>query len=302
MALPAILLAAGGFLLVRQLSARAIERATAARLPRDADGIVRGAGTIDRPRPGAPAVLLLHGCGDTPQTLHYLADHLSERGYAVRAPLLPGHGRTLREFAATGADDWIGAARAELTELRRTHARVAVVGLSMGGALGAILAAEVPTLCALVLAAPYLSMSQPLRRALLVHRLWGAVLPYVPGMGEASIRDVSEREHNLAYGYFTPTLLHELHRAVMLGTAALPRLRVPTLMLQSREDNRVAPEAAERTFARIGAAEKRLVWTSGSSHVITVDHGRAQVLEQIADWLSRFVRTERTGDTAGGDR
>ena len=57
------------------------------------------------------AVLLLHGFGDTPQTLHYVADALHAAGYTVRAPLLPGHGRTLAAFGATRAKQWISAAR-----------------------------------------------------------------------------------------------------------------------------------------------------------------------------------------------
>ena len=38
-------------------------------------------------------------------------------GWSVYAPLLPGHGRSLRAFAASGADEWIGAARATLRDV-----------------------------------------------------------------------------------------------------------------------------------------------------------------------------------------
>ena len=290
MPLAAILLAAGGIVLARHLAVRAIERhATVGRLRVGVDGIIPGGETIDLPRDGAPAVLLLHGCGDTPQTLRYLAADLASRGYSVRAPLLPGHGRTLREFAATGADDWLEAARVELGAMQARHGDVALVGLSMGGALAAELAAGHPELPALVLAAPYLCMPDPLQRVLGAHRFWSALLPYVPGLGEASIRDVAEREHNLAYGYFTPKLLYELRRVVELGVAALPRITAPTLMLQSPEDNRVPAAAAQRAFDLIGAAEKHLVWTTGNSHVITVDFGRELVFEQIGGWLDRHL-------------
>src|ERR671929_869167 len=124
-------------------AARAVERAVAERLPVGADGVVPGAAAIDLREPtgeSAPTagVLLLHGFGDTPQVFTYLAAELHARGYAVYAPLLPGHGRTLRDFAASSAEDWLAPAGKALREMGERYDRVGVVGLSMGGALATI--------------------------------------------------------------------------------------------------------------------------------------------------------------------
>jgi carboxylesterase len=73
-----------------------------------------------------------------------LAEGLAERGFAVSAPLLPGHGETVEAFAATGFPDWLAAARDELRALAGRCRATAVVGLSMGGALALTLAAEEP--------------------------------------------------------------------------------------------------------------------------------------------------------------
>ena len=66
-------------LLVRALVTRRYDREGQARLAVGPDGIIPGAGPIDLPVAGngrAPAALLLHGFGDTPQTLAYLAASL----------------------------------------------------------------------------------------------------------------------------------------------------------------------------------------------------------------------------------
>src|ERR1041384_2141032 len=76
------------------------------------DGIVIGGGGLTLARDNAPAVLLLHGAGDTPQTLRYLAEFLHRRGFHVAAPLLPGHGRSVGEFRRVTADALTNAARA----------------------------------------------------------------------------------------------------------------------------------------------------------------------------------------------
>jgi esterase/lipase len=64
-------------------------------------------------------------------------------------------------------------------------------------------------------------------------------------------------------------------------------------MIQSREDNRIAPADAQRAFDRLGAKEKRLVWTSGAGHVITVDYGRERVFELLAEWLEQHRDREQ---------
>src|SRR5438477_3802786 len=113
------------------------------------DGIVVGGEGFVHERHGAPALLLLHGAGDTPQTLRYLADDLYEHGFHVSAPLLPGHGRSIADFARVNADELIMAARDSYDELRQTHSSLGVVGVSSGGALAVEIASEHPDMPAL---------------------------------------------------------------------------------------------------------------------------------------------------------
>jgi len=139
---------------------RSIERLSTDRRPLGADGIVVGAEGFTLARAEAPAVLLIHGAGDTPQTLRYLGDALFANGFHVEAPLLPGHGRTLAAFRRTSADDWMNAVRSSYSALQCDHDWVAIAGLSMGGALAIRVAAESPQLPALCLIAPYLALRE----------------------------------------------------------------------------------------------------------------------------------------------
>ena len=271
------------------------------RLPLDADGIIVGARGFDLTH-GAdhPAVLLIHGAGDTPQTLRYLADYLYQRGYGVRAPLLPGHGRTPAAFSKVLPDEWMETVREAYRELSAAHSWVAVVGLSMGGALAAQLLAEEHRVPAAALLAPYLAIPTGITLASRLAWLWGFAFPYVRALDPAarrSIQDEREAARSLAYGVFTPAALRALRKTVARAIRALPGIESPTLMVQSREDNRILPDAAQRAFDRIGASDKRLVWLTGAGHVITVDYGRDHVFELVAGWLedhrARIVRERR---------
>ena len=275
----------GAVTVVRSRATRRARASVAARLTPRPDGMISGAAPIDLPADGHRGVLLLHGFGDTPQTFEYLANYLHGQGWGARAPLLPGHGRTLDAFAASRATDWIDCAQAELGALRRRYEVVTIVGQSMGGALATMLAASSPEVPALVLLAPYLSMPTRLRRAASMHVVLGAVLPYLRGGGERSIRDPREASRNLAYGFTTPRLIFELSKVVARGRSAAASVRAPTLVVQSRQDHRIPLDAAERVYNLFVVPERRLIWTEGNGHVISVDYGRDRVFAAVGDWL-----------------
>jgi len=200
-------------------------------------------------------------------------------------PLLPGHGRTMEAFTRSRADEWIDAARSSLLEMRDRSNAVSVVGLSMGGALAVLLAAEFRDIWALILIAPYLGMPRLLRIAAATHWLWGGLTGELNGKSPRSIHDPIEREKNLAYGAVTGRALFELSRVMNRARKALPTVTAPTLVVQSREDPRISPAVAEFAFKKLGAKEKRLVWTEGAGHIITVDYGRERVFSEVEKWL-----------------
>jgi len=253
--------------------------------------VLRGAQAIDLQEEGSPGVLLLHGFGDTPQTLALLARRLHKSGYSLYAPLLPGHGRDMAAFENSRASEWIAAARKAFVEMHARHDSVSVVGLSMGGALAVLIAAEMDDIPALVLIAPYVGMPRLLRAAAATHWLWGRFAGQLNGRSPRSIHDPIEREKNLAYGAVTGGALHELSKVVRLARRALSKVAAPTLIIQSREDPRIAPDIAEFALESLGTQEKKLIWTEGAGHIITVDFGRERVFSEVEKWLMTHART-----------
>ena len=247
--------------------------------------IIKGAETIDLQEGGSRGVLLLHGFGDTPQTLSLLAHRLHKAGYDVLVPLLPGHGRTMKAFRMSRADEWISAASESLDEMRRRDREINIVGLSMGGALAVILAAKSNDIAALALVAPYLGMPLQLRAAAAMHWLWGRAVGELNARNPRSIRDPIEREKNLAYGAVTGRALFELSKVVRAARRALSAVNTPTLVIQSREDPRISTTVAESAFKLLGASDKKMVWTEGAGHIITVDYGRERVFHEVTNWL-----------------
>ena len=251
----------------------------------DDEGIIVGAAPITLSGSRAGVVLLLHGYNDSPQSMQSVATALHARGWGVRVPLLPGHGRRLQDWAAARAAAWEDAARTELAALQSTHTEVAVGGLSMGGALAFILAAEQPTVRAVVGFAPYLHASLPVELLHLIAPVASLGAKYLPSGGTRSVHDPVAAQAMIAYRASTPRLVVELEQVVRHARRALPHVRQPVLVVQSREDNRIPASGAAAAFGLIGSADKTLHWTTGNGHVVTVDYGHDEIERFVADWL-----------------
>lgn len=289
-----VVVAAG--VLVGSVQRARVEKRVAARLPVGASGMIAGSEPLALDAPGAEmGVVILHGFGDTPQTVESLAHALHAQGLDVAVPLLPGHGRTLRDFASSTRAQWLAGARDAHLAMRARHERVALVGLSLGGALATIVAADDPKLASLVLLAPYLNAPRWLRVLSYASPAIAVVLPYVGGDPLRSIHDPEARAKALAYGATTPGLVRELIRAADDARAVLARVRAPTLYIQSREDNRITVEVATRAFARITAHKKRLELLTGCGHVLTVDYCHERVAALVFEWLRGAVTGNEEG-------
>jgi len=275
----------------RRAARERFEQAHARRFAANADGVVVGAEDIRLPHASGRAALVLHGFNDTPQSMAYLATRLHEAGWSVLAPRLPGHGVRLPLMARDSrAALWRQAVAAHYSALRAEHDIVVVCGQSMGGALATLLAAAHPEIPALVLLAPYLSMpwSIQLRTAL----AWVLQLtsPYFQGSGgDRSLHDAEAKARALGPGVITARTMTELRAVARAAEAVLPTLRVPTLYMQSREDNRISEADARRHFAAIGSPDKVTHWLSGCGHIISADYGRDEVAAETIAWFEQHA-------------
>lgn len=282
--------------LVSSAKWRTAERAIADHLPLGSDGIIRGAQSIYYGG-HSRAALLLHGLGDTPQSLTTLANRLAEAGWTVSAPLLPGHGRTLARFSATGATHWVTAAAEAYDELARQHAVVVVCGQSMGALIAIELAARLP-LPSLVLLAPYIAMPRLARAVGAAWPLFQLVYPIMRTRDKRSIQDPAAESQSLGFGYATPRLLFELSRMVRRARRDLRAIRSPTLVIYSREDNRVPPQEVVRALTRIEHPVKAVHLVSGCGHVLTADYCKDQVATLVIEWLERSTSPQPTEPAA----
>ena len=289
----------------RAITRRRFEREHASRFARSKAGIVHGAEPIALNASLSHAALLLHGFNDTPQSMEFLANSLHAGEWTVRAPLLPGHGRSLEAMTKGRAADWLSHAQQALAELNESHDNVVICGQSMGAAIAVLLASHSAErtvrsdadIKALVLLSPFIGVPRALTAKFAAAWVPQLFFPYRASTGgERSIHDPAARFQALSSGVVTARLLRELRKTSLSAQDALGAVHTPTLYLQSLEDNRVRTIDARKNFSRLGSGEHEQRWLEGCGHIISADFCRNEVARQTRDWFEKWAGTPRPLD------
>jgi carboxylesterase len=74
----------------------------------------------------------------------------------------------------------------------------------------------------------------------------------------------------------------------------LPLIKAPILVIQAERDETVHPSSGTLLYQSVGSKDKTLRLFSNSGHIITLDHDKETVQEEIAQFLHRLVADRNT--------
>ncbi|CAG7648388.1 alpha/beta hydrolase [Paenibacillus allorhizosphaerae] len=214
--------------------------------------------------------LLLHGFTGGPYELMPLAEHLEQTlGMQCRTPVLPGHDQDLAVLGGVTFHDWLDSASWEAHQLTKDCASVDVIGFSMGGLIAACLANRFPIrrLVLLNAAAIYIS---PVR-----------LLAYMASL--LLIRDWA----NLGRAKNVPpqATVEFLKLARHTKKRELPRIQVPTLIVQGAQDPIVHPRSGRYIYKRL-KGERELRMFPQSRHMICLDREAPELFAEVERFLN----------------
>jgi carboxylesterase len=238
---------------------------------------------------GRVGVVMSHGFTSTPHSVRPWAEHLAAAGLTVRAPLLPGHGRTWRETNRSRWPQWYDAVAQAYAEVASRCDTVFGAGLSMGGCLVTRLAEQHPDkIAGLLLVNP----------AFGTRRLDAKLAPYIswavrsrPSIGgDVKRPDAVERTTDR-----TPIIAFASVLQLWRTTVAdLHKVRAPIVMYRSRVDHVVDSLSGELLFAGARNTTVREVMLENSYHVATLDNDAPTIF----DGSLEFIRSVAAVDAA----
>ena len=230
---------------------------------------------------GADGVLVLHGFTGNPQSMRPLAEALATAGFTVELPLLPGHGTALEDMVPTRWDDWSGAAEAHFQALAARCDHVAVVGLSMGGALTCWLAERHPHLSGIAVVNPLVHAPDAEFRAA-IQGLLDAGTETIDGIGS----DIKkEGGVEAAYDGTPLAAVLSLFEGADEVEAKLADIHCPVLVLSSREDHVVESVSGDAVVDGVRGPVER-VWLEESYHVATLDNDAPLIESRVVAFVT----------------
>ena len=241
------------------------------------------ASPFELPGEGRAAALCLHGLTGTPYEMRPLGLALSAAGIAALGPALPGHNETPERLAAVAHGEWLAAARGALRELRAVHERVFVVGLSMGGLVALVLAAEERVDAAAVIGVPLRIRSPGIHLVPLLKRL----MRFVPKSSGSDISDPDARARHPSYDRMPLAAVHELVRLQRRARASLPRIQAPLFVAHGARDRTAHPDDAHEILARVASRERQHLVLADSGHVVPVDRDGPRLAAALVAFLRR---------------
>jgi carboxylesterase len=256
-------------------------------VPSETPGLLPGAEPFSAGG-GPGGALVLHGFTGSPHSVRGVAQALAGAGWAVHAPLLPGHGTSPDDIQATTWDDWRHAAETAWADLSARCDPVVVFGLSMGGSLAAALAADHPEIAAIVVVNPYIdppaASFQDLLRGLL-----DAGETWIPGIG-SDIALPGSRE--VGYGGTPITPLLSLCQALDRLRPRLARITCPLLVFTSRVDHVVPPVSSDVLAESVSGPVER-VSLERSFHAATLDFDGDEIVRRTVAFARGAAAEQR---------
>jgi carboxylesterase len=235
---------------------------------------------------GETGALLIHGFTATTAEVRLLGEHLHARGYAVSAPLLPGHQTTPQDMNRRRWREWTRAVDDAYAQLAARCERVFVCGESMGALLGLYLASEHPEIAGVVVYSPALRVASHSTKMLMARAL-ARVVPHV-AKPVGALCDADARWKGYSVNPIPALVqMNNLQREVK---KRLSHIHQPLLVIQGRRDKTIDLRSGEIILRSVSSSDKEIHWLEESTHCVILD----KEWERAAELTVKFI--ERVSD------
>lgn len=233
--------------------------------------------------------LLVHGFSGSPYDLNELGQFLGEHNINAHGALLAGHGGDFDHLAVTSHDDWLMSVERELQELRKMYDQIILVGYSFGSNLLLDIVGRYPENVTGLIC---MSTSVYIRKDRQV-RLVASILSLFSDRAAKRRMPPEKRMVYEAGGRHIVIPLKGLHSFFnFIDTATKPnmhKVKVPVLLIHSRDDYASSPRSSEYIFEKIGSEDKELFIFNSYEHNPLISSSRDIVFNKILAFFETHV-------------
>jgi carboxylesterase len=215
--------------------------------------------------------------------MRWMGEYLGNLGYTVLGIRLAGHATQPEDMSRMRWQDWVTSVEDGYYMLKGWVDQVFVVGLSMGGILSLLFASQHPVSGVVAMSTPYALPDDP---RLPFIRIISVFIPNVK-QGPSDWQNPEAAKDHVCYPYFPTRAVIQLRDLLSEMRSALPMVRVPVLLIHSKQDTGVVPHNAEQILAALGSQDKQLFWVENSGHVIPREPDRYLAFKTTNEFIQR---------------
>lgn len=253
-------------------------------------------------------LVIVHGAAEHGGRYERCATYFTDRGFAVAAIDLDGHGQSAgKRCCLRSFDDYMADVMAledilvdDLPDVPRV-----LLGHSMGGLIACrLLLEQQRRYVACVLSGPaIMTAQQPPTYQKWLLQLLSVVLPDV-GVLQLDASGVSRNPLEVGRyvadplnygGRLSARLVAEILRVAAVVQARAAQIRLPILIFHGGADAMTDPAGSEFLYAHVGSADKRLRIIPGAFHEIFNEPERDEIFAEIDTWLTPYLGSANSG-------
>jgi carboxylesterase len=247
---------------------------------------------------GPIGCLLIHGFTGTPKEMRQMGEYLAAQGHTVLGIRLAAHATHPEDMLRVHWQDWMACVEDgwcllndALSHQNAEGKAIFVMGLSMGGVLALLVASQAyaaryPIAGVMAMSTPYALPRDP--RLQFIH-LIRFIQPRVT-KGPPDWHNPEAPKSHVDYPFYPTIAIGELDKLLIEMRRALPSIRVPVLLVHSRQDNGVPPENLQAIYDHLDTPRKESLWVENSGHVITEEPQRERVFQAT----NAFIQSVRS--------
>ena len=235
-------------------------------------------------------VLLIHGLMAAPEEVREWAIFLHEKGLTVYAPRLSGHGTSSKDLSVRNYNDWLDSIDRGHAILKTCCKKILVAGFSTGAglALQSVILKPHDFEAVIAVSAPLKFKSFSSWFAGLLNRF--NLFCNFLGMSNHAREFMKNDAENPHINYLrcpvsafvqVKKLMKKVHRS-------LPDIFIPALVIQAKNDPKVAPESGPAIFKLLGTDKKNFSWIDYNMHGIVRGEITSEVFKEVESFLVAY--------------
>ena len=235
-------------------------------------------------------VLLIHGLMAAPEEVREWAQFLHKKGLTVYAPRLAGHGTSSKDLSTRNYHDWLDSIDRGHAILKTCCKKIIVAGFSTGAGLALQSVILKPHDFEAVIA-----VSAPLRFRKFSSRFAETLNGFnlfcnhlgVGNLAREFMKNDADNPH-INYLLCPVSAFVQVKKLMKKVRQSLPDIAIPALVIQAKNDPKVAPGSGPAIFKLLGTDKKHFAWIDYHMHGIVRGEIAKDVFKEVESFLAEY--------------